>query len=374
MREKPDQHAESTSNARRIARSTPTRGPSCASSRTGPATLHLPDAGTQPSDQQYEQTGQMPHLRHDAHSRDGKAPPSPSRATSRAAEATERAALDHPCSTHHRFFAQEQVHRPARDAGAGARRRLRRCATSRSTPFPTSRTCRSSSTPSGQARRRRSSRTRSPIPSRPRCSRCRKAKVVRGYSFYGFSFVYVIFEDGTDPYWARSRVLEYLSGLSGSLPQGRHAHRSARTRPASAGRSCIRINSTNRDLAELRSMQDWYLQIPTHLRGGRVRSRLRRRFREAIPGHGGSRPSCAPTTSRSRDVSMAIERSNGEVGGRSIELAEKEFILRVRGYVAEPGRLAKSRRRRRAQAACRFCWATSPTCSSARTCGAASPS
>src|SRR5690242_21032769 len=46
------------------------------------------------------------------------------------------------------------------------------------------------------------------------------AKVVRGYSFYGFSFVYVIFEDGTDPYWARSRVLEYLSGLSGSLPNG----------------------------------------------------------------------------------------------------------------------------------------------------------
>src|ERR1043166_4754286 len=47
-----------------------------------------------------------------------------------------------------------------------------------------------------------------------------KAKVVRGYSFYGFSFVYVIFEDGTDPYWARSRVLEYLSGLSGPRPRG----------------------------------------------------------------------------------------------------------------------------------------------------------
>src|SRR3974377_1868336 len=47
-----------------------------------------------------------------------------------------------------------------------------------------------------------------------------KAKVVRGYSFYGFSFVYVIFDDGTDPYWARSRVLEYMSGLSGRLPQG----------------------------------------------------------------------------------------------------------------------------------------------------------
>jgi Cu/Ag efflux pump CusA len=65
-----------------------------------------------------------------------------------------------------------------------------------------------------------------------------KAKVVRGYSFYGFSFVYVIFEDGTDPYWARSRVLEYLSGLSGQLPKASR-RRSARTPPASAGRSCI---------------------------------------------------------------------------------------------------------------------------------------
>jgi len=60
------------------------------------------------------------------------------------------------------------------------------------------------------------------------------AKVVRGYSFYGFSFVYVIFEDGTDPYWARSRVLEYLSGLSGQLPKG-----------VTPGRSCIHSNLTN---------------------------------------------------------------------------------------------------------------------------------
>ena len=64
-------------------------------------------------------------------------------------------------------------------------------------------------------------------------------KVVRGYSFYGFSFVYVIFEDGTDPYWARSRVLEYLSSLGASCPKASR-RRSARTRPASVGRSCIR--------------------------------------------------------------------------------------------------------------------------------------
>ena len=66
-----------------------------------------------------------------------------------------------------------------------------------------------------------------------------RAKVVRGYSFYGFSFVYVIFEDGTDPYWARSRVLEYLSSLR--QPAARVSRpRSVPTPPASAGRSCIR--------------------------------------------------------------------------------------------------------------------------------------
>src|SRR5260370_10938997 len=86
-----------------------------------------------------------------------------------------------------------------------------------------------------------------------------KAKVVRGYSFYGFSFVYVIFEDGTDPYWAGSRVLEYLSGLSGKLPQGV----SPSLGPDATGVGwafMYSINSTNRDLAELRSMQDWYLR------------------------------------------------------------------------------------------------------------------
>jgi len=65
-----------------------------------------------------------------------------------------------------------------------------------------------------------------------------RAKVVRGYSFYGYSFVYVIFDDGTDPYWARSRVLEYLSSISGQLPRASR-RRSVPMPPASDGRSCI---------------------------------------------------------------------------------------------------------------------------------------
>src|SRR5881275_2503725 len=86
-----------------------------------------------------------------------------------------------------------------------------------------------------------------------------KAKVVRGYSFYGFSFVYVIFEDGTDPYWARSRVLEYMSALGSQLPK----NVTPTLGPDATGVGwafMYSLNSTNRSLAELRSMQDWYLR------------------------------------------------------------------------------------------------------------------
>jgi Cu(I)/Ag(I) efflux system membrane protein CusA/SilA len=79
---------------------------------------------------------------------------------------------------------------------------------------------RSSSTPNIPARRRRWLRIRSLIHSARRCSRVPKSKVVRGFSFFGASFVYVIFEDGTDMYWARSRVLEYLNFAAGRLPKG----------------------------------------------------------------------------------------------------------------------------------------------------------
>src|SRR5215212_3011126 len=80
-----------------------------------------------------------------------------------------------------------------------------------------------------------------------------RAKVVRGYSFYGFSFVYVIFDDGTDPYWARSRVLEYLSSLANSLPK--NVTPSLGPDATGVGWAFMySINSTNRDLAELRSI------------------------------------------------------------------------------------------------------------------------
>ena len=158
-----------------------------------------------------------------------------------------------------------------------------------------------------------------------------RAKVVRGYSFYGYSFVYVIFDDGTDPYWARSRVLEYLSSISGQLPKG--VTPSLGPDATGVGWAFMySINSTNRNLADLRSIQDWYLKYQL----------------SAVPGVsevasiGGFvkqyQVTVDPTKLRAynlslNDVSRAIERSNGEVGGRSIELAETEFILRVKGYI-----------------------------------------
>src|SRR5438093_60659 len=157
------------------------------------------------------------------------------------------------------------------------------------------------------------------------------AKVVRGYSFYGFSFVYVIFEDRTDPYWARSRVLEYLSALGANLPK--NVRPSLGPDATGVGWAFMySINSTNRSLAELRSMQDWYLKYQLASVDGVAE----------VASVGGFVKQYQVTVDPTRlraynlsiaDVSMAVQRSNGEVGGRSMELAEKEFILRVRGYI-----------------------------------------
>ena len=114
-------------------------------------------------------------------------------------------------------------------------------------------------TPNTRARRRRWSRIRSPIRSPRRCCRCPKSKVVRGFSFFGASFVYIIFEDGTDIYWARSRVLEYLNFAAGAC-RGRHAADRARTPPAWAGSTSTRCWPKDKTLAELRTIQDWYLR------------------------------------------------------------------------------------------------------------------
>src|ERR1700690_1388327 len=157
-----------------------------------------------------------------------------------------------------------------------------------------------------------------------------RQKAVRGYSFYGFSFVYIIFEDGTDPYWARSRVLEYLSGLTTALPKDA----TPRLGPDATGVGwafMYSLNSKKHDLAELRSMQDWFLRYQLSSIEGVAE----------VASVGGYVKQYQITVDPHRlhaynlsisDVAMAVQRSNAEVGGRSVEMGEKEFILRVLGY------------------------------------------
>jgi len=159
------------------------------------------------------------------------------------------------------------------------------------------------------------------------------AKVVRGYSFVGFSFVYVIFEDGTDLYWARSRVLEYLSGMTGQLPDGV----APQLGPDATGVGwafMYVLNSPQRSLADLRSYQDWYLKYglmsvdgvsEVASLGGFVRQ-----YQVEVD----------PVRMRAYDVSlakikMAIKRSNNDVGGRLVEMGEREYMVRGLGYVKE---------------------------------------
>ncbi|HOB98851.1 MAG TPA: efflux RND transporter permease subunit [Verrucomicrobiota bacterium] len=164
-------------------------------------------------------------------------------------------------------------------------------------------------------------------------------KVVRGYSFYGYSFVYVIFEDGTDPYWARSRVLEYLSQLSGDLPKG--VTPSLGPDATGVGWAFMySINSTNRDLWELRSMQDWYLKYQLTAVDGVSEVASVGGFQKQY------QVTVDPVKLRAYNlalskVRMAIQMSNGEVGGRSIEMSEKEFILRIKGYIQNVEQIRK---------------------------------
>ncbi|RMF75685.1 MAG: efflux RND transporter permease subunit [Acidobacteria bacterium] len=157
------------------------------------------------------------------------------------------------------------------------------------------------------------------------------AKVVRGQSFFGLSFVYVIFEDGTDLYWARSRVLEYLSALSGQLPRGV----TPTLGPDATGVGWAYmyvLKSPTRSLAELRSLQDWYLRYglvsvegvsEVASLGGFVKQ-----YQVVVD----------PVRLRAYGMTLgrvrqAIERSNVDVGGRVIEQAEMEFMIRGLGYI-----------------------------------------
>jgi len=160
-----------------------------------------------------------------------------------------------------------------------------------------------------------------------------KSKVVRGYSFFGYSFVYIIFEDGTDMYWARARVLEYLNYVSSRLPPGL----SPSLGPDATGVGWIYEyalvdRSGKHDLAQLRSMQDWYLRYPLQTVEGisevaSIGGHVKQYQVEVDPN-----ALLAYNIPLSK-VKRAIQRSNNDVGGKLIEMAETEYMVRGLGYI-----------------------------------------
>ena len=135
-----------------------------------------------------------------------------------------------------------------------------------------------------------------------RCSACRSSTS--------------IFDDGTDIYWARSRVLEYLSSVRAKLPAGRRRRRSAPTRPASAGSSSTRSSTrpASTTLQQLRSLQDWNAPLRARERAGRRRGRERRRLREAVPGERRPEQAARRSASTMDEVVRAVRAL--EPGGR----------------------------------------------------------
>jgi Cu(I)/Ag(I) efflux system membrane protein CusA/SilA len=159
------------------------------------------------------------------------------------------------------------------------------------------------------------------------------SKVVRGYSFFGLSFVYIIFEDGTDLYWARSRVLEYLNFVSGRLPAGV----TPSLGPDATGvgwvyEYVLTDTSGKYDLQQLRSLQDWFLRyeltaVPGVSEVASIGGFVKQYQVEVDPNK------LLAFNIPVQKVRMAIQRSNSDVGGKLIEMGETEFMVRGLGYI-----------------------------------------
>jgi Cu(I)/Ag(I) efflux system membrane protein CusA/SilA len=158
-----------------------------------------------------------------------------------------------------------------------------------------------------------------------------KSRVVRGFSFFGVSFVYVIFEDGTDLYWARSRVLEYLSSAARRLPAGV----APSLGPDATGVGWVYqyvVHGAQKSLAELRTIQDWYVRYGIAKAEGVAE----------VASVGGFVKQYSVVIDPRRlqalgiplaKIREALRTSNMDVGGRTVELAETEFAVRGRGYI-----------------------------------------
>jgi len=160
-----------------------------------------------------------------------------------------------------------------------------------------------------------------------------KAKVVRGYSFFGYSFVYIIFEDDTDMYWARTRVLEYLNYISNRLPEGVNPVLGPDATGVGWVYEYALVDRTGQhDLAQLRSLQDWYLRYPLQTVQGvsevaSVGGYVKQYQVEVDPNV------LEAYNIPLSKVKQAIKRSNNDVGGRLVEMAETEYMVRGLGYI-----------------------------------------
>ena len=165
------------------------------------------------------------------------------------------------------------------------------------------------------------------------------AKTVRGYSFFGLSFVYIIFEDGTDMYWARSRVLEYLNFASSRLP----SDVTPQLGPDATGVGWAFeyvVESDRHNLAELRSIQDWLLRyelssVPGVAEVASIGGFVKQYQIEVDPNK------LLAYNISLNVIKKAVQRNNNEVGGKLIELAETEFMVRSNGYISSIDDLKK---------------------------------
>jgi len=161
------------------------------------------------------------------------------------------------------------------------------------------------------------------------------ATTVRGYSFFNDSYVYIIFEDGTDLYWARSRVLEYLSQVAPTLPQeARSALGPDATGVGWVYQYALVDRTGGHDLSQLRSIQDWFLKFELQTVEGvsevATIGGMVKQYQVVVN----------PNRLRAYDITlqmvkMAIQRGNQETGGRVIEIAEAEYMVRASGYIDE---------------------------------------
>ena len=160
-----------------------------------------------------------------------------------------------------------------------------------------------------------------------------KVKAIRGFSDFWFSYVYVIFEDGTDMYWARSRVLEYLSKITAQLPQGVKVELGPdATSVGWVFQYALVDKSGQHSSDELRSYQDWFLRYAVQsvkgvsevaTVGGQVRQ-----YQVTV------NPNALAAYKLPLDtVIQAVRRGNNDVGGRLVEFAGREYMVRGRGYV-----------------------------------------